>query len=263
MAPDDEQESGNEDTDDDGEGSPGDRADPFDDLAEDVGDREGDPFETLAGDADGESRDPGADEAGGESVTDATADPTTADDGSAGDESMGDDFAGDDVPVRDPTTGGPTDPFADIHRDDETRDDETRDAEDETATHGGPAQASTGDTGSGGLGTGPPGGDRTGDPFESAESAFEEMDVGDLDPDQVWQELDEAEARGSVSEVRERIYAEVSKHAYCEGCKWFSGPPEVSCSHEGTEILEFVDMETVRVVDCPIVEERRQLQDGE
>jgi hypothetical protein len=253
MAPDDEQETGGEGADDDGDDSPEDLADPFDHLAEDVGDREGDPFETLAGEADGEGDGPGADETGGARDTDGKSDSTTAGDGPAFD----------DVPVGDPTTGEPTDPFADIPPGEGTRDDETRDAEDEPRSKMGPAQAGASDAGSGGGGNVTQGGDRTGDPFASAESAFEEMDIGDLDPDQVWQELDDAEARGSVSEARERIYAEVSKHAYCEGCEWFAGPPEVSCSHEGTEILEFVDMETVRVVDCPIVEERRQLQEGE
>lgn len=252
MAPDDDQESGDDGSAPDGDGSPADRADPFDDLAEDVGDREGDPFETLAGDADGDGEDPGADDAGSERVTDATADPTT-----------GDESPDVDGPAAEPTTGGPADPFADIPSSEGTRDDQTGDTEEGPRTTMGPARAGTSDAGSSAGETGSQGGTRRGDPFESAESAFEEMDVGDLDPDQVWQELDDAEARGSVSEVRERIYAEVSKHAYCEGCEWFSGPPEVSCGHEGTEILEFVDMETVRVVDCPIVEERRQLQEGE
>jgi len=51
----------------------------------------------------------------------------------------------------------------------------------------------------------------------------------------------------------------VSKHAFCETCEHFSGPPEIECGHGGTEILAFVDMETVRVSNCPIVAERRRL----
>lgn len=219
------------------------RGDPFDDLAEDVADREGDPFETLAG------------EGGGSEPGDEAAEPGGASSGDSADHEA--------TSERDPTVTGPTDPFADLPGDDS----------------GAPEDRGTGpDTGGTGTDEGvatpdqgvaradeavAEAGDREGDPFEAAETAFEEMDVGDLDPDQVWEELDEAEARGSVSEVRERTYAEVSKHSYCEGCEWFSGPPDVSCSHEGTEILEFVDMKTVRVVDCPIVAERRQLQEGE
>lgn len=122
--------------------------------------------------------------------------------------------------------------------------------------------------------------DREGDPFEGladdggtpdgsgvgapsavdVENAFEEVDVADIEPDQVWEELEAAESRGSIAEQSERIFAEVPKHTYCEACKWFSEPPEVACGHEGTDIVEFTDLETVRVVDCPIVEERRDLQ---
>lgn len=105
--------------------------------------------------------------------------------------------------------------------------------------------------------------DREGDPFEDAESAFERMEVGDLDADSVWETLDEARIRGSVTERQGRTYAEVSKHRFCEQCEYFSEPPEIACAHEGTEIVEFLDMETVRVVDCPVVAERRELEDQE
>jgi hypothetical protein len=103
-------------------------------------------------------------------------------------------------------------------------------------------------------------GQREGDPFDSFQDAFDEMDVDKLDPDVVWQELTSAESRGSVGDAQERTYAEVSKHSYCEGCEHFSEPPNVSCGHEGTEIVEFLDMETVRVVDCPVVTEREELE---
>jgi hypothetical protein len=102
--------------------------------------------------------------------------------------------------------------------------------------------------------------DRHGDPFTSPDSAFERMDVGDLDEDEVWEAIADAEARGPVVDAAERTYAEVSKHRFCETCPHFTGPPEIACTHEGTEILEFLDLETVRVVDCPIVEERRELR---
>jgi len=103
-------------------------------------------------------------------------------------------------------------------------------------------------------------GDRAGDPFTSPDSAFERMDVGDLDEAEVWEAIADAEAQGSVAEAAERTYAEVSKHRFCETCPHFTGPPAIACTHEGTEILEFLDLETVRVVDCPIVAERRELR---
>ncbi len=98
------------------------------------------------------------------------------------------------------------------------------------------------------------------DPFTSPDSAFQRMDVGDLDEDEIWAAIEDAEARGSVVDADDRTYATVSKHRYCESCEHFSPPPEVACAHEDTEILEFPDMDTVRVVDCPIVAERRELE---
>ena len=98
------------------------------------------------------------------------------------------------------------------------------------------------------------------DPFSEAAPDFAEVDLGDVDEDEVWDLLSDAQARGSVADVRDRTYAEGSKHSYCERCEYFTGPPSADCTHNGTEILEFVDMETVRVVDCPIVAERRQLE---
>jgi hypothetical protein len=98
------------------------------------------------------------------------------------------------------------------------------------------------------------------DAFSEAKPDLAEVDVGDVDEDEVWTALSAARARGSVAEVRDRTYAEVSKHRYCEGCEHFTAPPRAACTNEGTEILAFVDMETVRVVDCPIVAERRRLE---
>ncbi|MHC3437373.1 hypothetical protein ACYJ1Y_04540 [Natrialbaceae archaeon A-gly3] len=40
---------------------------------------------------------------------------------------------------------------------------------------------------------------------------------------------------------------------YCRRCEHFSAPPEVACENEGTEIVELVDLETFRVIDCPVV----------
>lgn len=98
------------------------------------------------------------------------------------------------------------------------------------------------------------------DPFSTASPDFEEVDLGSADEDDIWEALSAARAAGSVADVREHTYAEVSKHTYCERCEHFTGPPETSCTHEGTRIVEFVDMETVRVLDCPVVAERRRLE---
>lgn len=97
---------------------------------------------------------------------------------------------------------------------------------------------------------------REGDPFDG-ESAFAGVDGEDADG--VWERMDDTD--DEVTAVPGRHYVEVSKHSYCERCEHFSPPPNVGCTHDGTEILEFTDMETVRVIDCPVVEEREALED--
>lgn len=51
--------------------------------------------------------------------------------------------------------------------------------------------------------------------------------------------------------------AVVPKRDYCERCPHFAGPPEASCTHEGTTIEAFVGTGRVRLDSCPIVAERR------
>jgi len=95
------------------------------------------------------------------------------------------------------------------------------------------------------------------DPF----AAFESVEIeGEFDPDQVWQTLADVESEGRAA-PGEKVYYEVSKHRFCERCEHFSGPPETTCTYEGAEIVEFLDMETVRLVNCPVVAEYRQLGD--
>ena len=104
-----------------------------------------------------------------------------------------------------------------------------------------------------------------GDPFESGAGAsvFEQVDVSGIDPDEAWErftgEGEGATGSDAASDEFEDDVVEVSKHSFCEGCEFFSPPPDVECGHEGTSILEFTDMESVRVANCPVVAERREL----
>jgi hypothetical protein len=91
------------------------------------------------------------------------------------------------------------------------------------------------------------------DPFDS----FESVDVDEVDPDEVWANLSSLE--DATEEFDGKVYYEVSKHRFCERCEYFSGPPEATCTFEGADIVEFVDMETVRLVNCPIVAEQEEL----
>jgi len=211
------------------------RADPFDELAE-HGDREGDPFERLGG-PDGESD---ADSADATDDADATSGADTSDEGDGGGytepdpfEYMGDEQRGQSTaaePGHGPEPGpGPEpeqgfDPGHEPGPAEPLSDVEVSDA----------------------------------DPFEAPGGVFEQVDVGAADPDEVWDRLT-GEPEPEPPEEAEDDVVDVSKHSFCEGCPHFSAPPDVHCTHEGTEILEFTDVETVRVVNCPVVVERREL----
>jgi len=258
-------------------------ADPFADLDEHA-DREGDPFEHLGG-PDEVVSDEGAPDSGasaerapdpgapGEAVSDPGASANAPTDGRADEasdifgepEDSGPDSAGSEA-WGDAETGEP-DPF-------EYMGDDGFDGPDApgTAPESGQAPAA-GDTGeppaAGDTGEPPAAGDGVAeplsdvespgeDPFDSPGSPFEQVDVGAVDPDAVWDRLTGA-AEPEPPEDREDDIVDVSKHSFCEGCEFFSAPPDVHCTHEGTKILEFVDIDNVRVANCPVVAERREL----
>ncbi|WP_324758860.1 hypothetical protein [Haloarcula montana] len=223
--------------------------DPFADL--DTDDREGDPFERLTGD-DEESTDDTVPE-----VTDVFEDtpPASNDDGADRfEQAWSDEEDGDNVFERAGTDEATDDGATQSHSEPQGAQPTGPAADD------GPAPGSADDPFAGMD-------DREGDPFEGGESAFERVDVGSIDADSVWEEItaedDDGPAGESVTEVPDVGYAEVSKHRYCEQCEFFSGPPAVNCSHDEAQILEFIDMETVRLADCPIVAEQRALENEE
>ncbi|WP_207588165.1 hypothetical protein [Halomontanus rarus] len=95
---------------------------------------------------------------------------------------------------------------------------------------------------------------------------FEHEDVEGIDRDALWEQIQRGEretdtADGSVQTDTDREIREVQKRDYCHGCEHFENPPEVGCRHEGSDILEFPTLETVRVADCPIVLEEEALEE--
>ncbi|CCQ34210.1 hypothetical protein HLRTI_000658 [Halorhabdus tiamatea SARL4B] len=102
------------------------------------------------------------------------------------------------------------------------------------------------------------GGPRDGDPFEGLGEVGGPQ-AGEQFNDELWDDLSRSMAEPETEQRGQRRFAEVNKHSYCENCEYFSEPPDVECAHEGTDIVEFVDFETVRVADCPIVAEREEL----
>lgn len=90
-----------------------------------------------------------------------------------------------------------------------------------------------------------------------------EPDPGGPEARAVWNVVGDEDTGtvGEEIEAEERTYV-VSKRDFCEQCRHFSEPPEVHCTHEGTEVLEFVDRERVRLTSCPVIEARGTGYDG-
>lgn len=87
---------------------------------------------------------------------------------------------------------------------------------------------------------------------EVAEDAFIEVEVDKIDRESIWAELEGA-AETSFDHTGENEERVIPKRSFCHRCRYFAEPPDMSCTHEGTEIIELVDMDHYRVLDCPIV----------
>lgn len=104
---------------------------------------------------------------------------------------------------------------------------------------------------------------------DEASDLFEQVDVGDIDGEVVWDAVVEGEAAPEDllgEEPRGGSEAEpaaeptetpdehvVDKREYCQRCEFFAAPPNVTCTNEGTEIVELVDGDHFRVRGCPKV----------
>ncbi|QZA88766.1 hypothetical protein K0C01_00930 [Salinarchaeum sp. IM2453] len=88
---------------------------------------------------------------------------------------------------------------------------------------------------------------------------FDEKSVPEIDTETVWEQLDAESAEEIAAPEKEEVRT-ISKETYCETCEYFSAPPDMKCSHEGTEIRELVDFEQVVVVNCPIVRQDEELE---
>jgi hypothetical protein len=94
---------------------------------------------------------------------------------------------------------------------------------------------------------------------DDPEEAFESVDVDPVDAEEVWATLEDDAERPELSLEGDAESLEgddhlVPKREYCERCPFFSEPPEVACTHEGTTIVAVEDAEQFRVRNCPMVE---------
>jgi hypothetical protein len=182
-----------------------------------------------------------------------------------------------DDPFDDIDTGpeGDGDPFEDLADDipaDETAPEPTDDATPAPDPTAGDSSTSTPEDAAPGVPEDDDGSRLDDDPFRDIDAGpsrgggtdpFEEFagETGSAVDDDVWEDLSVDPDAPSISEQQgPRRFSEVSKHRFCEQCPHFTGPPDIACTNEGTDIIEFVDMETVRLADCPVVEEREKLQ---
>ncbi|MBZ6495872.1 hypothetical protein [Natrinema longum] len=89
---------------------------------------------------------------------------------------------------------------------------------------------------------------------------FDRQQTGEIDGDRLWARLEAADADGLPDEPDGRVIREVEKRSYCQGCDYFSDPPDVACAHEDAEILTVPSVSTFRVADCPFVLEDEVLE---
>lgn len=271
---------------------------PFDDFDDDARDREGDPFDRLNGsetdefgadesdndDPDGD--DPDSHDPNGETSVDEEADGDSTASGSADAPSAGAGPLGTggerESGERDSTEPDPFEYLGSPDSGESPR--EEREGPEDDGVRGAdlgpdpivnpPADGSSGADGEPGAAPGvdvagdPLGGVDVsrGDPFDSADNPFERVDVDGVDPDEVWERFTADAASGADGtdddggpERDEDDVVDVSKHRFCETCPHFSDPPETACGHPGTDVLEFVGTDQVRVANCPVVRERREL----
>lgn len=94
---------------------------------------------------------------------------------------------------------------------------------------------------------------------EPEDDLFESVDVGDVDSEALWEQVSTEEStaqpEAATSEVRV-----ISKSKYCQRCEYFTDPPEVGCTHEGTTIRAEATMDEFEVVDCPKILEDERLE---
>jgi hypothetical protein len=112
----------------------------------------------------------------------------------------------------------------------------------------------------------------------SASELFEEVDISDIDAERIWESVLDGETASpsgadpigdgpstpgidpdpafdpdSAEADDERSDHVVRTREYCQSCHFFTAPPEATCGHDGSEILEAVDSERFRVRNCPVV----------
>ncbi len=98
---------------------------------------------------------------------------------------------------------------------------------------------------------------------KSVDETFVEMDVGEVDAGDIWDDL-LGEDSGELVVTAPRVTHEdrdvrIIPKATCHGCPHVADPPTLHCTHDGTDILSMADMDHLRVADCPMVADEDDL----
>jgi hypothetical protein len=103
--------------------------------------------------------------------------------------------------------------------------------------------------------------ERTEEP--TPEGEFTSVETAEIDSEDVWADLeagtsDEPITTGERVDTGEEGDVRIIPKRTCHTCPYFGDPPNLHCTHEGTEIREVASPEEFEVVDCPMV-----VDDGE
>ncbi|MDY6817902.1 MAG: hypothetical protein SVG88_04495 [Halobacteriales archaeon] len=82
------------------------------------------------------------------------------------------------------------------------------------------------------------------------------------DAESVWAAL-RADLNEPIAPPDERPLHTVEKDRYCERCQYFSSPPAVRCTYDGSHIVELVDDDHFVLVNCPVIAGEASLQGSE
>lgn len=101
---------------------------------------------------------------------------------------------------------------------------------------------------------------RVGEGTDAADAGgeFRPVETAEIDSEDVWADL-EAGASDEPITTGERVDSaaegdvRIIPKRTCHTCPYFGAPPELHCTHEGTEIREVASPEEFEVVDCPMV----------
>lgn len=91
-----------------------------------------------------------------------------------------------------------------------------------------------------------------------SDEAFEAVETPEIDAEDVWADLEagvdpEPVTTGKQLPGQGDGDVRIIPKRTCHTCPYFGAPPELHCTHEGTEIRSVASPEEFEVVDCPMV----------